>query len=78
MARRQGDTYVFKECLTGFELPLETAGDYTRFQHQYRSVVPRGEPAPVELDGRFTWAADGAPASVHIERFVTIRDDGGC
>jgi hypothetical protein len=77
-AWRQGDAYVFNECLTGFELPLETAGDYTRFEHQYRSVVPRGEPAPVELEGRFTWAADGTPASVHIERFVTIRDEDGC
>jgi hypothetical protein len=78
MARRRGDAYVFRECLTGFELPLETGGDYTRFQRQYRSAVPRGESAAVELDGRFTWAADGAPASVHIEHFVTIRDDGGC
>jgi hypothetical protein len=32
----------------------------------------------VELEGRFTWAADGTPASVYIERFVTIRDEGGC
>jgi hypothetical protein len=78
VARRHGETYVFKECLTGFELPLETGGDYARFRRQYRSVVPRGEAAPVELEGRFTWAEDGTPASLHIERFVTIRDEGGC
>jgi hypothetical protein len=78
MARQHGDGYVFRECLTGFELPLETAGDYPRFRHQYRNVVPRSESAPVELEGRFTWAADGSPASIRIERFVTIRDEGGC
>ena len=78
VARRQGDAYVFKECLTGFELPFETGGDYTRFRRHYRSVVPRGESAPVELEGRFTWAADGAPASLRMERFVTIRTEGGC
>jgi hypothetical protein len=32
----------------------------------------------VELEGRFTWAADGAPASLRMERFVTIRTEGGC
>ena len=78
VARRHGDTYVFEECLTGFELPLDTGGDYTRFRRQYRSVVPRGEPAPVEFEGRFTWAADGAPASLRIERFITIREEGRC
>ncbi len=78
MARRQGDAFIFRECLTGFELPLETGGDYSRFRHQFRSVTPRGESASVELDGRFTWAADGAPQSVRIVRFVTIRDEGGC
>ena len=77
-ARRQGDAYIFQECLTGFELPIETTGDYSRFRHQYRSVTPRDQPAPVEFEGRFTWAANGAPQSVHIVRFVTIRDEGGC
>ena len=77
-ARRQGDAYLFKECLTGFELPLETTGDFSRFRHQYRSVTPRGEPAAVEFDGRFTWAADGTPQSFRIMRFITIRDDGFC
>lgn len=78
MARRQGDGYVFKECLTGFELPLHTTGDYSRFRHQYRSVTPRGGSAAVELEGRFTWGHDGAPLAVHIVRFVTIRDEGRC
>jgi copper homeostasis protein (lipoprotein) len=77
-ARRQGDAYFFKECLTGLDLPLETGGDYSRFRHQFRSVTPRGESASVQLEGRFNWAADGAPQSVHIVRFVTIRDEGGC
>lgn len=78
VARRQGDVYVFQECLTGYELPLDTGGDYPRFRRHYRSVVPRGAAAPVELEGRFNWTADGAPASFRIERFITIRDEGGC
>jgi hypothetical protein len=78
VARRQGDAYLFRECLTGFELPFETGGDYVRFRRQYRSVVPRGTSAPIELEGRFTWTADGTPASIYIERFVTIREASGC
>ncbi len=77
-ARRQGDVYLLEECLTGFELPLETTGDFSRFRHQYRSVTPRGEAAPVEFEGRFTWAADGTPQSVRIVRFITIRNEGSC
>ena len=78
VAWRQGDTYVFEECLTGYELPLNTGGDYTRFRRQYRSVVARGAAAPVEFEGRITWAADNTPATFRIERFITIRTEGGC
>ena len=78
MARRQGDTYAFEECLTGYELPLDTGGDYRRFRQQYRSVVARGAAAPVEFEGRIIWATDGTPASFRIKRFITIRDEGGC
>ena len=78
MARREGDAYVFEECLTGYELPLDTGGDYTRFRRHYRNVVSRGASAPVEFEGRFTWTGDGTPQSFRIERFITIRDEGGC
>jgi uncharacterized lipoprotein NlpE involved in copper resistance len=77
-ARREGDAYVFEECLTGYALPLDSGGDYARLRRHYRSVVPRGAAAPVELEGRFIWTADGAPASFRIERFITFRDEGGC
>jgi hypothetical protein len=78
MARSRGEGYVFSECLTGYELPLEKGGDYKRFARQFRSVVPRGQAARADVDARFTWGADGAPGSLVIERFVTLRKDGGC
>jgi hypothetical protein len=78
MARSRGEGYVFSECLTGYELPLERGGDYKRFARQFRSVVPRGQAARADVDARFTWGADGTPGSLVIERFVTLRKDGGC
>lgn len=78
MVRPRGEGYVFSECLAGYELPLRKGGDYTRFARQFRSVVPRGKAALVMIDARFDWADDGAPVSIGIERFVTIRQDGAC
>jgi hypothetical protein len=77
-ARPAGEGFAFTECLTGYEVPMETGGDYSRFARQFRSVVPRGAEAPVELDGRFAWGADGAPLSLRVVRLVTIRASGGC
>ncbi len=78
MARPRGEGHVFSECLTGYELPLAKGGDYKRFARQFRSVVPRGQAARVDIEGRFTWAADGSPGALAIERFVTLRTDGAC
>jgi copper homeostasis protein (lipoprotein) len=77
VGRRDGRT-VFSECATGFVAPLATGGDYRRFRHQYRSVEGSGSPVYVEFDGHFAWSADGAPAEVTIDRFATVRADGGC
>jgi len=76
--RPAGDGMVFSECLTGLAAPVRKGGDYRRFTHQYRSTAARGKPVFVELEGRFSWAADGAPQSVRIERFVTIKADATC
>jgi hypothetical protein len=78
MVQPRGEGYVFSECLTGYELPLEKGGDYKRFARQFRSVVPRGQAARADLEARFTWGADGAPGSLLIERFVTLRTDRSC
>ena len=78
LARPQGEGFVFTECLTGYAVPFETGGDYPRFARQFKNVVPRGEDAPVELDGRFAWGGHGAPSSLRLVRFVTIRASGGC
>jgi hypothetical protein len=68
----------FTECLTGFEVPVSTDGDYERFLHQYRSAGTPDSPTYVELDGRFSWSDDGTPKSLHIMRFITVRDDRSC
>jgi uncharacterized lipoprotein NlpE involved in copper resistance len=78
MTQMLGDDVVFTECLTGLEAPIRKGGDFPRFHHQVRSVNRLREPVPVEIEGRFTWADDGAPQSVSIERFITIRDDEAC
>ena len=73
-----GDAVVFKECLTGLEAPVSKGGDFQRFRHQVRSAGQSGEPVYVEFEGRFAWANYGAPQSIRIERFVTVRADAGC
>jgi len=77
-ARPNADAYHFRECLTGYEVALEKSGDYARFARQFRSVVPRGEAAPVEFEGRYAWGDDDAPVAFRIERFITLRQAGGC
>jgi hypothetical protein len=77
-ARQAGEGFAFTECLTGYTVPMEKGGDYSRFARQFPNVVSRGADAPVELDGRFTWGADGAPVSLRVVRLVTIRASGGC
>lgn len=78
MMRMLGDGASFTECLTGFVAPVSKGGDFARFRHQYRSAVGRGEPAYVELEGRFSWSDDGALKSLIIERFITIKATGAC
>jgi len=78
MTRMRGGNAWFTECLTGFEVPVNKAGDFARFRHQYRSASGQGEAVVVELEGRFTWARDGAPGSLTIDRFVTVKAEGVC
>ena len=78
MMRVSADGASFRECLTGIVAPVSRRGDYARFLHQYRSSAERGKPVYAELDGRFSWSADGAPQSFTIEQFRTIRNDDGC
>jgi len=77
MRMRDGNAW-FKECLTGFEVPVNKAGDFAQFRHQYRSAGGRGKAVAVELGGRFSWARDGAPESLTIERLVTVKAEGAC
>lgn len=76
--RMQGGKASFAECLTGLIVPVNKGGDFGRFWHQYRGLAGQGRPAYVELEGRFLWSDDGAPKSVTIERFVTIKENAGC
>lgn len=76
--RRSGESMVFTECLTGLETPVKKGGDYPRLLHQYRSAPARGGGAFVELEGRFAWSEDGAPVSLTIDRFVTVRTSAAC
>ena len=73
-----GNDVVFTECLTGLEAPVSKGGDFQRFWHQVRSVERSSGPAYVELEGRFAWDNDGAPQSIMIQRFITVRADGSC
>lgn len=34
--------------------------------------------ADSDLEGRFSWAHDGAPKSLTIERFLTVKTEGAC
>ncbi|HEX5787641.1 MAG TPA: copper resistance protein NlpE N-terminal domain-containing protein [Woeseiaceae bacterium] len=76
--RRAGDGYVLAECLTGYEVPVATGGDYARFVRQFRNVVPRGAATLAHFEGRYTWNAAGGAAGFQIERFVTLRPGGAC
>lgn len=77
MQVRADGTY-FRECLTGIEVPVSEMGDFGRFRHQYRSVRRQGEPVSVELEGSFQWSRDGSPASLTIDRLVTLRRGDAC
>ena len=77
-ARMRGGNAWFTECLTGLEAPVNKGGDFTRFRHQYRSAGGQGKAVFVELEGHFSWSGDGAPGSLTIDRFVTVRAEGGC
>ncbi|MDJ0698371.1 MAG: copper resistance protein NlpE N-terminal domain-containing protein [Woeseiaceae bacterium] len=76
--RIRDDSFVFTECLTGIVVPVRKTADYRSFQHQYRSIAGRGSPTFVELVGRFSWSHDGAPLSLTIERFITVRAEESC
>lgn len=73
-----GDGVTFTECLSGLRARVDEGGDFARFAHQYRGLRSRGEPAFVELEGRFAWSADGSPAALTIDHFVTVRPGRTC
>jgi hypothetical protein len=78
MMRMLGDSASFTECSTGYVVPVRKGGDFARFRHQFRSATRRGEPAFVELEGRFSWSGDGTLKSLTIERFVTVKTNRAC
>ena len=78
MMRMKGARAIFAECLAGFDVPVAKGTEFTRFRHQYRSAGVRGEAIYVELEGRFSWTADGVPRTLTIERFITAKTDGSC
>ncbi len=77
MRMRDGNAW-FRECLTGLEVPVSKGGDFSRLRHQFRSARGEGGAVAVELEGRFSWAQDGAPESLKIERLVTVKSEGVC
>ena len=78
MMRLSGGTASFTECWTGFVAPIGKSREYTRLLHQFRSTAARGQPAYVELEGRFSWSDTGAPKAIIIDRFVTVRSGETC
>jgi hypothetical protein len=76
--RRQGDSMLFTECLSGLVAPVSKGGDFTRFRHQYRIARRSSDPALVEFEGRFSWSEDGTVKALTIERFITVKASGGC
>jgi hypothetical protein len=68
----------FTECRTGYAMPVDRGGDFTRLRHQYRSIGRPGARVYVEFDGRFSWSGDGAPRAVTIERFITSKAGATC
>jgi len=75
--RQAGDGYRFRECRTSLEAPVAAGGEYRRFHNQYRNIV-LGTEASIVLIGHFDWGPDGAPVSLTIDQFVTLRDAPGC
>ena len=78
MMRVSGEGAWFTECLTGLEAPVGKGGDHRRFLHQYRRAAAPGKRVFVELQGRFSWSNDGAPASLTIDQFVTVKEREFC
>lgn len=76
--RLSGGSASFRECLTGYDLPVTRGGDYRRFLHQYRGADTSRGTVPVAFNGRFAWTQAGEPLSVTIEEFVTFREGSGC
>ena len=76
--RLRGDSALFTECLTGYEARVSKGGDYARFRRQFRSVVARGKPAYVELEGRFAWADDDTLTALILVQFLTVKPDEAC
>jgi len=78
MTQILGNDVSFTECLTGLEAPVTEGGDFASFWHQVRSLGRVRELVYVEFEGRFTWTVDGAPQSVRIQRFITVRAKTEC
>lgn len=78
MMRTHNDSASFTECLTGLVAPVNKGREFTRFRHQYRSAGGSSDATFVELDGRFSWGADGTPKLLTIEQFITVRVNGAC
>ncbi len=76
--RVDGDGARFRECRSGLAAGVARAGDYRRFLHQYRTATAPGQAARVELEGRFSWAADGSPDQLTILRFVSVSTEPDC
>lgn len=77
-ARLDNGRVTMTECLTGLAAAVEGGGEYARFVRQLRSVGVRGEPALVEIEGRFSWSDGGAPEALSVERLLAVRPDETC
>lgn len=76
---RLGDGVAsFTECRSGLTAPVKSGQEFRRFLHQYRSTVARGQPALVELAGRYSWSADGNVNALTIDRFITVKPGDTC
>lgn len=76
--RLRDSVAVFTECQSGLSATVSTSGDYRRFRHQLRGMDAKGGDVPVELTGRFDWAADGSPQQLTISQFVSIQPEQEC
>jgi len=66
------------ECLSGLSAELRGGEDHARLRQRLRSLVGYGAPALVELEGRFMWTSTGRASALTVDRFFSIRPDGGC